>query len=424
MPLRFSRLPFYVKMSDLKEVGVENILRRHNTTSLEEVVRQAVDELSDQEEEVDLQCGQRIDDVVISDDEEQQPSCSRATEGSKRKLFKQSDSGFGKSSRSLKRSRLIPETASTPPKQKRQRNQKTLMDQPLVPADDSSIFAARMRSLMMTQSLMNIVSALQFPLTMIALSVIVEEIQLNLPPLTNMTQEAKTLLQTLVQEAIQYLTVNPGLQSLQNSTTIASDPTWSMTRSGIATTRTVIDWLNACAPKIQLQQPSQIPNTSNLSMQSSTIPSTALTTYTSFTIATGPPDAAPVPVSRGTTEATLSGGLLELARCRVKTGSRSSHIYVQDRDGSYKYVLDDTCGDHLLDLRVYPSKEIEKEEVKNWWRHSLIRGQIAVSSQPTDRPQDPIYAALQHLVQAIHQRFAADENTQVIPMPASKRSFD
>lgn len=96
MPVRVSRLPFYLRMSDIHEVGVENILRRHSTTSLEEVVRQAVDELSDQEEDVDLQCGQKIDDVVISDDEEetQRPSCSRATDSSKKNCFSKATAGF------------------------------------------------------------------------------------------------------------------------------------------------------------------------------------------------------------------------------------------------------------------------------------------------------------------------------------------
>lgn len=97
MPLRVSRLPFYLRMSDIKDVGIDGILRRHNTDSIDEVVRQAVEELSDREDDIDLTCGQRIEDVVITDEDDEhspdnKPSCSRQrTGGSKKKLFQSSE---------------------------------------------------------------------------------------------------------------------------------------------------------------------------------------------------------------------------------------------------------------------------------------------------------------------------------------------
>lgn len=426
MPLSFSKLPFFVAMSDIRELGIEGILRRNNFDTIDEVVRKVVEDLSDPENDEDLQCGQRIDDVVISDEETQAPtpSCSNtSTENFKHTSFASKDAGFGRTSRALKRTRLVAETSAPPPKTRRTRTQKTLMDQPLVPPNENEFFATRMRSLMMTQTLLLIVKAIAVPLTMGLIETILTDIQSASHGLNNMTPEARLILQTFVQEAIQVLCQNPGLPSLQSCTSINLDPTWSTTRCGIVTMKKVTKWLNNCIIKIVPQQLS-LTSLNNPSTLLSTTQSKASDTSIYCTTASGHQDGAAAHASRGIQDQTLTAGLLGLARCRVKTGNRSSHIYVQDQDGSYKYVLEDTCGDHLLDIRVYPTKDIEKEESKNWWRCSSIRGQIVVSSSSSDRPTSPVYRALQTLIHEIHNMFASDDGTLVTRMPLSRKSSE
>lgn len=101
------------------------------------MVKKTVEELSDSD--LDLTCGQRITDIVISDEEVKDPktACSKLQAelscSKQQKLFGGSDTEFGKTLRSLKRAKVMEETAaSSNKKQKRSKNQKTLLDQPLV----------------------------------------------------------------------------------------------------------------------------------------------------------------------------------------------------------------------------------------------------------------------------------------------------
>lgn len=87
----------------------------------------------------ELQCGQKLHVISDISDIECPPTGSKTlspvTEGCKRKLFQPSNEGFASTSRTLQRLNLIPATSPAPKhkRQRREKKQRTLMDQPLIP---------------------------------------------------------------------------------------------------------------------------------------------------------------------------------------------------------------------------------------------------------------------------------------------------
>lgn len=304
MPIVQSRLPFFVIMSDIKDVGLDSMLKRTGAKNLDELVKNTVSTVVDENEEDEveyLQCGQEIKNLISDDEEETQlpaskPSCS-STKSCNKKLLRQNVSTFGKVSRSLKRQNLIPETATTiPMKKMRGANQKTLMDQPLVPAESPVAYIQSMRSLMMTQTLLNFLSMLKRGLNMEAIEAILPMMDDIHPTWQILSQETKILAQTFIRAAIEALCQNPGVQFLNDLKSIHSDPIWSTTRSGIVVMKSASDWLNNLMSEIGLPLLSQ---TTNSNSHSSALPITTPTAFNTSTFCTtvgGYRDGAPVAV--------------------------------------------------------------------------------------------------------------------------------
>lgn len=300
------------------------------------IVKETAEDLSTTDD--DLQCGQKIDETDISDIEI--CTTSSAIGNCKKVSFQPRDTGFASTSRYLKRNNLIPRDRTTV-ENKEDKETTSAEDsdgtQPLVPATETSIFTTRMRSLMMTISLLHILESLSYNVNLIVLEWLIEQYQLQENGLSSMNQEAKTILQLFLETAVTILSQNRGIQSLKTFSPIRSDPIWSTTRCGITTMNTVIRWLELSKEKTVPIPCTQTLNTINPSMSSSTTKSPALDIYTSSMTAVGTLQNVAAAGSRGTTGQTLTGDLLGHARCHVPTSQRSSRIYVQDQDGSFKY---------------------------------------------------------------------------------------
>lgn len=188
-------------------------------------------------------------------------------------------------------------------------------------------------------------------------------------------------MRAFLEAAVQALSAESGQQYLQHCKGIHSDRTWSMTLCGIVTQRNVIDWLNKSIKKTVPGAYSATPSTRNPFTSSATTTSKGSATCTSSTIAAGYPENGTAPGLTGTYDPTLTGGLLSHIKSLVSTGCASSVIYLSDEDGSYKFGSESKRGDIQLDFRVYPMTAVMSEEPKNLWRHSVIRGKIAVRSK-------------------------------------------
>lgn len=277
------------------------------------------------------------------------------------------------------------------------------------------MFATKLRSRMQTVTLMTILLSLRTIMQPIHVECALDHFQEQLFELGQMTKEAQRVVRKFLEAAAQECVENPGLQYLKDSVSIASDRIWSMTLCGIVT-----NWLERSIAATNLHHSIVTSSTDHPSTLFQTTKSRGSATCTSFTTATGTVESVDAPGLAGTSDATLTGDLIKLAKCHVTTGNRSSHIYVQDADTSFKYELANTSGDTLLDIRVYPTQALEGVEPKQWWRFSSVRGQIAVKNPQPGRPTDPVYLQLQKLMTAIQQKFVNAADTKVSRLPLKK----
>lgn len=437
MGIKTSHLPFFVIMSDIREVGLEHVEQRVNANNIIELVARTV-EIHDSEEEEqpfdDLQCGQQFTYTDYSSDDNNDTQCYPTTVITPQKLKtlqpvcldrteqQPSTSGVKKRSkpsvksgiRSLKKQKLLTDQQAsdlmtTKPLLK---GQKTLHEMPLTPDDDTATFATKLRSLMMNITLLQILQALQPPLRLAEMDEILETFATS--TLTLAKQES-TVLRTFLQALVDLLLTSHGETYFTDLAHVYTDPTWSTIRCGITVMKNVILSFDSLRPKTANASYLQTQDYSRACTSSSITQSTASNTYTSSTIARGTVENVAAPGSISTKDSTPIESLLALAKCRLQTGSASSHIYVQDADASYKYELTSRPGDTLLDLRVYPLEKTMTEEPMNWWRFSSFRGQIVVNSGSNNfsRAPDQVFQRLQELIAEIQTLFANAEETQI-----------
>lgn len=214
----------------------------------------------------------------------------------------------------------------------------------------------------MTVTLHTILTALTTLLTPIHVEFALDHFQAKLFDLATMNKDSQRVLRRFIDAVATECVANPGVRFLKDCVSIPLDRIWSTTWCGIATMRNVTAWLQRSMQETDLHPCTVMSSIDHPSISSQITQSPVLATSTSYTTVTGIPASAVAPASPGTSGATLTEGLIKLAKCHTTTGNRSSHIYVQDDDVSFKYELANTSGDTLFDIRVYPTRSIEGVE--------------------------------------------------------------
>lgn len=375
-------------------------------------------------ERVDLTCEEVLTDEFILDDTasviSNQKKCSQTQNGCGK--FKNKDLTFvTESRRSLKREHLLPNDGDLKQKStRRSKKQKSLLDGPIVPlrptVEKTEVpdFLQKVRSRMITVSLLAILLDLTYLLDLEAVYLLLDIYQEDQRTIDQWTVEAREVLQTFIMAVQESLVNEPGIKYLQDSKRIHSDRTWSTTSCGIVTKRTVVTWLDSSMKKIDPAVYTPIPNIANRSSSSAVTTLQASDTFTYSTTASGPVGSAAAAASTGTGEITLTDGLLQHARLKQTTGCASSVIYVADSDASYKYASETRNGDIQLDFRLYKMKDVMNQLPQDLWRRSIIRGKIAARSEtPRGMLPDPVYTAIQNLVKAIQTCMTNDPATEV-----------
>lgn len=314
----------------------------------------------------------------------------------------------------------------------RDRKQKTLLEMPLVPAPTAagavnenekvSSMLATLRGNMKTVTLMMILQSLKYLFDDTALDrALVAISSTSAPSTVTLCDVTKTVIIQFLEAALQTLQAMPGHRYLQHCPIIDSDPIWFTTCCGIAIQRNVTLWLNNLMCATDKAVSSVTPGTNYRSTHCATTTSKGSATSIYSTTVCGRAGDAAVPDLTGTDDQTITGGLIRHAMSTRKTGISSSHIFVQDGTQSYKYELANTFGDTLLDIRIYPTTAIACVDPKDWWHHSLVRGQIVVNSSKAttttsnvqDRPADPIYLRTKRLIEEIQRFFASAPDTKI-----------
>lgn len=269
MGIKSSQLPFFVIMSDIREVGLERVQERVNANNISELVARTVEIRDSDEEEQpydDLQCGQQYTFTDYSSEEETQ--CPTAVEVPPAKLTtlqpvcldrevpQPSTSGVKKRSKIspkggiklLKKQKLITDheasrLLTTKPLEKGQR---TLHQVPLTPEDDQATFATKLRSLMQNITLLHILQALTPPLKLVETDEILETFAVST---LMMAKLEAVVLRAFLQALVDALLISRGETYFTDLQIVYTDPTWSTIRCGITTMKNVICYLDNLRPK-------------------------------------------------------------------------------------------------------------------------------------------------------------------------------
>lgn len=77
----------------------------------------------------------------------------------------------------------------------------------------------------------------------------------------------------------------------------------------------------------------------------------------------------------------------------LNTGSILSYTSIKRGEKILKLSLPESTGSHIIKIEIYPMKDCQKTDTKNWWKHAPFRSCFTVPS-----PMDPRYIQAEAMI--------------------------
>ncbi|URQ09132.1 hypothetical protein [Halyomorpha halys erranti-like virus 1] len=202
----------------------------------------------------------------------------------------------------------------------------------------------------------------------------------------NQPKTVQSCLHLLVKNAEKHITPDCRGQILLHACVPKDyESTWYTTLYDVATTQTTINLLRDIIAMPETVTFIQELQTATASLSSSSIPQNPRdsTTTMSSTTVRGTPEDVRVSNTISICVPTSFDDLLPENSSQKHTSPISSSIFVRKGEKLFSWKSESINGDILVDLKVYPTKEIRSEDPKDWWRKATFRGKVCATSSET-----------------------------------------